>query len=102
MLRLMNASSWSFGGKLEGHTPLKRLRKRSAFSFVQFVVVPLFVIGVPSGDSLDPLPSILLVKDHKQGWSCRLTFEMKKNQAFFLVKMICLFLIASATVARGF
>ena len=33
MLRLMNASRWSFGGILDGNSLLKRSRKRSAFSF---------------------------------------------------------------------
>jgi hypothetical protein len=35
--------------------------------FFWFVVLPLYVIGVPSGDRLKPLPSMLLVKDHKRG-----------------------------------
>ena len=40
---------------------------RSVFSFRQFIVVPLYIIGAPSGDRLEPLPSMLLVKDHKRG-----------------------------------
>ena len=96
MLLLMNAFRWSSGAILDGNTLLNRSRKRSAFSFGQFVVLPLYVIGIPSGDRLDPLPSMLLVNDHKRDWSLGPRFEMKEDQASFLSAMMYLFLMASA------
>ena len=96
MLLLMVAWKWSLVGRLAGYTLLNRSRNRSAFSFGLFIVVLLFEIRGPSGERLDPFPSMLLVKVQRRGWSCGPRFEMKEDQASFFALMMCLFFRASA------